>query len=103
MRIALAGAEPDPAATEALVAATLAEHAPQIPLVVDPVMVAKGGARLLVGSDLFTGNALNEVHHLDQLGVLDKPALLKMALSAFTVVAAALQFAAIHSTVVPLL
>ena len=30
-----------------MVAATLAEHAPQIPLVVDPVMVAKGGSPLL--------------------------------------------------------
>ena len=30
-----------------MVAATLAEHAPDIPLVVDPVMVAKGGASLL--------------------------------------------------------
>jgi hydroxymethylpyrimidine/phosphomethylpyrimidine kinase len=30
-----------------LVADTLAEHAPDIPLVVDPVMVAKGGASLL--------------------------------------------------------
>ena len=29
------------------VAATLSEHAPGIPLVVDPVMVAKGGSRLL--------------------------------------------------------
>ena len=37
------------------------------------------GARLLVGSDLFTGNALNELHHLDQLGVLDKAALLRLA------------------------
>jgi len=37
------------------------------------------GARLLVGSDLFTGNALSEVHHLDQLGVLDKAALLRLA------------------------
>ncbi|OWQ92969.1 hypothetical protein CDN99_00190 [Roseateles aquatilis] len=37
------------------------------------------GARLLVGSDLFTGNALNEVHHLDQLGVLDKATLLRLA------------------------
>jgi imidazolonepropionase-like amidohydrolase len=42
-------------------------------------LLSKAGARLLVGSDLFTGNALNEVHHLDQLGVLDKSALLKMA------------------------
>ncbi len=31
----------------AMVADTLAEHAPDIPLVVDPVMVAKGGATLL--------------------------------------------------------
>jgi hydroxymethylpyrimidine/phosphomethylpyrimidine kinase len=31
----------------AMVADTLAEHAPDIPLVVDPVMVAKGGSRLL--------------------------------------------------------
>jgi len=30
-----------------MVAATLAEHAPEIPLVVDPVMVAKGGSSLL--------------------------------------------------------
>jgi hydroxymethylpyrimidine/phosphomethylpyrimidine kinase len=30
-----------------MVAATLAEHAPNIPLVVDPVMVAKGGSPLL--------------------------------------------------------
>ncbi len=30
-----------------MVARTLAEHAPNIPLVVDPVMVAKGGAKLL--------------------------------------------------------
>ena len=30
-----------------MVAATLAEHAPDIPLVVDPVMVAKGGSSLL--------------------------------------------------------
>jgi len=30
-----------------MVAATLAEYAPDIPLVVDPVMVAKGGASLL--------------------------------------------------------
>jgi hydroxymethylpyrimidine/phosphomethylpyrimidine kinase len=30
-----------------MVARTLAEHAPGIPLVVDPVMVAKGGSRLL--------------------------------------------------------
>lgn len=37
------------------------------------------GARLLVGSDLFTGNALSELHHLDQLGVLDKAALLRLA------------------------
>ncbi len=37
------------------------------------------GARLLIGSDLFTGNALSEVHHLDQLGVLDKAALLRLA------------------------
>lgn len=39
----------------------------------------EAGVRLLVGSDLFTGNALNEVHHLDSLGVLDKPTLLRMA------------------------
>ena len=32
------------------VAATLATHAPQVPLVVDPVMVAKGGHRLLQDS-----------------------------------------------------
>jgi hydroxymethylpyrimidine/phosphomethylpyrimidine kinase len=30
-----------------MVAKTLAEHAPNIPLVVDPVMVAKGGSKLL--------------------------------------------------------
>jgi hydroxymethylpyrimidine/phosphomethylpyrimidine kinase len=35
------------AAVIAAIAATLTEHAPQIPLVVDPVMVAKGGARLI--------------------------------------------------------
>jgi len=33
-----------------MVAATLAEHAPDIPLVVDPVMVAKGGSSLLDAS-----------------------------------------------------
>ncbi|UXH76622.1 amidohydrolase family protein [Roseateles amylovorans] len=39
----------------------------------------EAGARLLVGSDLFTGNALEEVKHLAQLGVLDKPTLLRLA------------------------
>ena len=29
---------------------TLGEHAPHVPLIVDPVMVAKGGARLLDGA-----------------------------------------------------
>lgn len=39
----------------------------------------EAGVRLLVGSDLFTGNGLNELRHLDQLGVLDRPTLLRMA------------------------
>ena len=34
-------------ATIETVADALARHAPGVPLVVDPVMVAKGGARLL--------------------------------------------------------
>jgi len=41
------------AAMVEMVAATLEEHAPGIPLVVDPVMVAKGGSRL-IDSDAVT-------------------------------------------------
>lgn len=37
------------------------------------------GVKLLLGSDVFGGNALTELRHLDGLGVLDRPALLRMA------------------------
>ena len=42
------------AATIDLVCATLEQHAPNVPVVVDPVMVAKGGARLLSDNALTT-------------------------------------------------
>ena len=37
------------------------------------------GVKLLLGSDVFNGNALTELRHLDGLGVLDRPALLRLA------------------------
>jgi len=39
----------------------------------------EAGVKLLVGSDLFTGNALSEVHHLEALGVMDRATLLRLA------------------------
>lgn len=39
----------------------------------------EAGARLLVGSDLFTGNGADELRHLRQLGVFDTPTLLRLA------------------------
>ncbi|WP_431266352.1 amidohydrolase family protein [Roseateles chitinivorans] len=69
----------------ATVATRLFQPAPELLARIEAVQkqnlerLKSAGARLLVGSDLFTGNALSEVHHLDQLGVLDKPALLRLA------------------------
>ncbi|WP_310388078.1 amidohydrolase family protein [Roseateles sp.] len=37
------------------------------------------GVKLLLGSDVFNGNALTELRHLDSLGVLDRAALLRLA------------------------
>lgn len=37
------------------------------------------GVKLLLGSDVFGGNALTELRHLDGLGVLDRAALLRLA------------------------
>ncbi|MFX1682023.1 amidohydrolase family protein [Mitsuaria sp. CC2] len=69
----------------ATVATRLFQPAPELLARIEAVQkqnlerLKTAGARLLVGSDLFTGNALSEVHHLDQLGVLDKTALLRLA------------------------
>lgn len=69
----------------ATVATRLFQPAPELLARIEAVQkqnlerLKAAGARLLVGSDLFTGNALSEVHHLDQLGVLDKTALLRLA------------------------
>ncbi len=69
----------------ATVATRLFQPAPELLARIEAVQkqnlerLQAAGARLLVGSDLFTGNALNELHHLEQLGVLDKAALLRLA------------------------
>ncbi len=69
----------------ATVASRLFQPAPELLARIEDVQkrnldrLREAGARLLVGSDLFTGNALEEIRHLAQLGVLDKPTLLRIA------------------------
>lgn len=83
--VAALAAERQVGIVTATVATRLFQPAPELLARIEAVQkqnlerLKAAGARLLVGSDLFTGNALNELHHLDQLGVLDKAALLRLA------------------------
>lgn len=83
--IAALAAEKKVGVITATVATRLFQPAPELLTRIEAVQkqnlerLKAAGVRLLVGSDLFTGNALSEVHHLDQLGVLDKAAILRLA------------------------
>lgn len=83
--VAVMAAERKIGVITATVATQLFQPAPELLARIEEVQkrnlakLKEAGARLLVGSDLFTGNALSEVHHLDSLGVLDKATLLRLA------------------------
>jgi cytosine/adenosine deaminase-related metal-dependent hydrolase len=83
--VAVMAAERKIGVITATVATQLFQLSPELQARIEDVQkrnlarLKEAGVRLLVGSDLFTGNALSEVHHLDALGVLDKPTLLRMA------------------------
>ncbi|SEL21933.1 Imidazolonepropionase [Roseateles sp. YR242] len=83
--IAVMAAERKIGVITATVATQLFQPAPELLARIEQVQkhnlarLKEAGVKLLVGSDLFTGDALNELHHLDSLGALDKPTLLRMA------------------------
>lgn len=83
--LARLAAEKKVAVVTATVATSLFQAPPELVARIEAVQkqnlqrLQQAGVRLLLGSDLFTGNARNELHHLAALDALDKPTLLRMA------------------------